>query len=165
MISMEMKKRGKVFAKGQRNLIVNRNVVAAMHRATLITERNVKENTPISHGTLVRSIASDVSTSGVSVVGKVGTPLEYAEVVEKGRKPGKFPNIENLELWVQRTFQVSGTELRRLTFRIARSIKKKGIRGRKMFEIGLNESRPKINKIFKRVGAKIASELNDDGGV
>lgn len=75
-----------------------------------------------------------VSLSGTSVAGVVGTPLEYGEVVELGRRPGKFPPLAPIELWVRRKLGVPDAEARGVAFLVARKIARVGFDGAHMFE-------------------------------
>lgn len=64
-------------------LIIDR-FVQGMGKACLIPERQAKANCPVDEGLLRASIAHDVSVNRQSIVGRVGTNLEYAPYVHQG---------------------------------------------------------------------------------
>src|SRR5687768_99335 len=80
----------------------------AMAEATLLLEREVKIRTPIGVTESARgSIASQVDRGvplgrGMTIRGRVGSPLAHVAVIERGRRPGKMPPVDALELWVRR---------------------------------------------------------------
>lgn len=100
-------------------------------------ESEIVQRTPAGVGGsagLRGSIAADaptVSMAGASV--SVGSPLEYAEPVEFGRKPGKQPPMGPLALWARRKLGVPKDEADGVGFAIARKIALKGTEGAFMF--------------------------------
>jgi hypothetical protein len=100
-------------------------------------ESEIVQRTPAGVGGsagLRGSIAADapkVSMTGASVA--VGSPLEYAEPVEYGRKPGKQPPVEPLALWARRKLGIPKEEADGVGFAIARRIALKGTDGAFMF--------------------------------
>lgn len=76
--------------------------------------------------------------------GIVASPQKYAVVVEKGRRPGaKMPPVAAIELWARRVLGVTG-----LGFVIARSIAKKGIKPRPIFETVAKRGQSVVQRIF-----------------
>jgi len=59
---------------------------------------------------------------------------KYAPDVEKGQKPGRWPNMEDLQLWVKKKLGVSKKRLRSVTFLVARKIHDKGTEAQPFFE-------------------------------
>lgn len=60
------------------------NVTASMEKSCLMLEREAKQNVPSGTGMLRNSIGSEVKKEADTVVGEVGTPLQYAVYVEYG---------------------------------------------------------------------------------
>ncbi len=99
-----------------------------------------------------------------------GTPAEYGEVMEHGRKPGsRMPPIEAIANWVwdkRYIFPDVQTEedAVAVAFPIARAIAKKGFssasegsgKGWKMFEKGMKATMPQAEKILIQVRDRIA---------
>jgi len=85
---------------------------------------------------LAGSIAGEVMMMGKSVVGIVGTPLEYGEVVEMGRRPNRaMPPIAPIQRWVRSKLGISGEkEQRSVAYAIALTIAREGFEGAHMFE-------------------------------
>ena len=95
---------------------------------------------------LAGSIYGDVQSVGVGVVqGLVGSPLEYGEVIELGRRPGSaMPPVEPLALWAIRKLGVDEDESMNIGFAIAKSIARYGFKtypeGAQMFSKAWEES-------------------------
>ena len=119
-------------------LFVREETEAVLGIITARLEAEVARRTPAGVGGqagLRGSIHGEtVSLSGHSVAGVVGTPLEYGEVVETGRRPGKFPPLAPIELWVRRKLGVPDAEARGVAFLVARKIARVGFDGAHMFE-------------------------------
>lgn len=89
------------------------------------------------------SIAGEVKAFGRSVAGIVGTPLEYGEVVELGRRPGKrMPPVDPIALWARRKLGVPENKAKSVGFAIARKIAVEGFEGAHMFEKAWEEVGP-----------------------
>lgn len=82
--------------------LVAREIKASMLKATLAVERSAKQVVPKDTGNLRRSLTHEVTASGAFVVGKVGSNVPYAKVVEEGRTPGKMPPEGALLAWMGR---------------------------------------------------------------
>ncbi len=54
-------------------------------------------------------------------------PANYAETVHYGRNPGSMPPPQALEKWVRRKLKVPKKDVRHVAFKIAMSIKQRGI--------------------------------------
>ena len=102
-------------------------------------EKEVVERTPAGVGGdagLRGSIHGEVVSFGMPVKAQVGTPLEYGEVVEHGRRPGKaMPPVEPIAQWARSILGITDAkEARSVGFAIARKIAVKGFEGAHMFE-------------------------------
>ena len=118
----------------------SREMDRTMDRIVRRLEGEIAKRTPAGVGGsagLRGSIAGEVQTMGRTVTGTVGTPLEYGEVVELGRRPGKaFPPVDPIALWARRKLGVSDEKSRGVGFAIARKIAIHGFEGAHMFEEG-----------------------------
>ena len=69
----------------------------AMRRATLIVTRAAKINSPVDTGRLRSSITPAIRTSGIKIVGVVGSIVEYAPKIEQPgpvRRTGRRPYLQ-----------------------------------------------------------------------
>jgi hypothetical protein len=143
--------------------IANLHLVKAMQKSVIKVESEIKPLTPVGvSGNMRASIGSQVSSNGLgAVVGKVSSSLkDYPAVMEFGRKPGRMPPVEALERWVQVKMRVPASELREVAFVVARSIARKGIKGRKFFERGFKASQSSILHYFAQALDDIAESLS-----
>jgi len=76
----------------------------------------------------------------------VANKSSYAGVIEYGRRPGsKRPPVEAIARWAQRKFSMPYPQARRVSFAIARSIGRRGIKGRYVL------TSEKTTKKFKQI--------------
>jgi hypothetical protein len=88
---------------------------------------------PVDRGTYRRSFeAHDLPDGAVFL-----NTSSHGEIVERGRRPGKWPPREAIERWVRRKFRVSlgrgrkaDAQVRSIAFLVARKIARKGIEGK-----------------------------------
>lgn len=151
--------------------VVQGEMRAAMHEATMFGVRRVKERTPQgvmgAQGGLLASIQPEVRPISSGVLGIVGSAHRYGLVVEEGRRPGqKMPpggkgSLERpLLRWIQVKMGVGRDEAEGIEFLVRRKIAKKGTKGAFMFEKTLEEDWPEFQRIFDRYGIRIARELS-----
>lgn len=162
--------------------LLNRHLERGMEAATKFTASKIVPNVPVGvSARLKNSIGSEIRTEGIgSVVGTVGSSLkgeEYPAVMELGRKPGaKMPPPEALVRWVH-VKHLAGTysiksrrrqggkkrqadEDLQVAFMIARSIARKGIKGKFYMRDGLRAARPSIPRFFKTEMDLMMEELS-----
>ena len=106
-------------------------------------------------GTLERSITWQKVRTGLV---EVGSGLDYAVIREYGRQPWRFPPLDALVGWTARKGMISADKSARyddlyymdkgVVFVIARSIARKGIKGKHTFQNVLNRERKEIQKIY-----------------
>jgi len=101
------------------------------------------------------SIFGEVRTMGSTITGTVGTPVEYGIVVEMGRKPGKFPPIAPIELWVRRILGVPAGQARGVAFVVARKIAEHGTEGAWMFRDTWERLEPWARGVMDNIPANI----------
>ena len=131
-------------------------------------ESEVVKRTPVGVGGnagLRGSIHGEVAAYGKSVTGTVGTPFEYGEVVEKGRRPGKaMPPVSPIALWAQRKLGVSADEAQGVGFAIARKISIEGFEGAHMFEKAWKASERWITGQLQGLPGRIVTRLEHGTG-
>uniref|UniRef100_A0A6M3K6A5 Tail protein n=1 Tax=viral metagenome TaxID=1070528 RepID=A0A6M3K6A5_9ZZZZ len=110
---------------------------------------------------LAGSIHGAVVSQGFPIHGVVGTPLEYAIVVEEGRRPNRaMPPVGPIALWAQRKLGVNVEDARSVGFVIARSIGKKGFKGAHMFRKAWEQlerwAQTELQSIVDRVSERLS---------
>ena len=146
--------------------VINREGGRAMDLSVKTIERVAKPLTPVGvSGRLRNSIGSSVSISTSQIIGKVGSTLRgelYPSVIEGGRRPGAaMPPPDKLTRWVQLRLRVPANQARGVAFTVARSIARKGIKGRRMLQRGFEQSKGYINATFTQALNRIAEGLSN----
>lgn len=140
--------------------ITRQEIERSMLEALLLTERELKENTPVgAHGLLRGSYAHEIrgATRG-DVVGIVGSPLNYALPVELGTKP-HFPPLDALKDWVEKKLGVDPSRSENVAFLVARKIAKRGTKGAGMASKTFAENSLQIIAILEAAVPRIAARL------
>ena len=100
--------------------------------------KEIVEKTPRGVGGqagLAGSIHGEVVQFGRSYLDRIGTPLEYAPVIELGRRPGqRRPPVAPIALWARRILGLPSDEAERAAYAISIAIGRRGFPGRFMFE-------------------------------
>lgn len=153
---------------GKAPAIVQNNLDRAITEATLFLDAKVKANTPQgvsgAQGGLLGSIQHDVTGRGTPLIkGVVMSAHKYAEVIEKGRRPGKgLPRADVLRGWIEKKLGITNEkDYARVNFLIRRKIRRHGFKGAHMFEKALNENFSQVQSIFKNMGLTIVRELSE----
>jgi hypothetical protein len=140
--------------------LIDKELTQAMTQSVLTLEARIKPLTPVFRGRLRGSIGSQVRREGVgSIVGIVGSSLNevYPAVMEFGRRPGAAgPPSGALERWAH---LVLGDG--RLAYVVARSIHRKGIKGRQFMKRGFEAGKGAINQFFAHALERIAQGLSN----
>lgn len=139
-------------------------MLGAMHGSVAHLQEQVQGRTPVGvSGDLKKSIIQRVYGSPVALFGEVSTPLLYGAPIEFGRKPGKMPPVDALELWVIRKLGIS-QDSRGVAYVIARAIARRGIKAVGMFSKGLEAAMPGIHRLWQATEAKIAARIESELG-
>lgn len=121
-----------------------------MKDALELTTAEVRERTPIAFGTLRRGIGYDLTFGKHEIEGTVSAPdVPYAAAVEKGRRPGRFPNLRKLQHWVEVKLGITGAANKRVAFLVGRKIARFGTKGAFMFRDGAEAAFPKALRILQ----------------
>jgi hypothetical protein len=182
---IEIRNADRVIAELKELMIQYPEIARDETRATLTLiaarmESEVMQRTPAGVGGaagLRGSIFGEVRGSAKKMQGIWGTPVKYGEVIEYGRKPGKFPPVLPIEKWVQRILGIpntaaEGSRLRQsyvVAAAIARAIFRRGYspngnvgpRGARMFEKAWDESEDWVANLIERLPQQI---VNRAGG-
>lgn len=144
--------------------LVTEEMTGAIWEAEMLTERETKERTPVGiggGGGLKGSIAAHEPVRlADNIIGKVGTPLNYAVPVEIGTKP-HWPPIQPLVDWAEHKFGLPRDEARTAGFLIARKIARVGTKGARMFHDAWNANRAQVQRIFERAQKRILETVGD----
>lgn len=132
--------------------ILNEELEIALRRSVQRVQSDVKRETPVDTGRLRGSITSEVTGSGKSLKGIVGTNVKYAPYVEFGTRP-HFPPLSALEVWARR----HGTT----AWNVAIGIARKGTKAREMFKKGLDTNMGWVQKEFEAVADRVVKRLAD----
>ena len=144
---------------------VKKHMVKAMGKSVAVIEGEIKPLTLVGvSGNLRNSISGKVKEPGGRVKGIVGigAPLSvravYPSVMEFGRKPGPVPP-GNLERWVHLKLRVPTQKAAGVAFMVARSIARKGIKGKFMFKKGWAASERRVKGFFDKAVEDVVDDL------
>lgn len=124
--------------------------------ASIVVTRNVKEFTPAgaSRGGgegLQASIRYQIYPTAGEVMGVIDSPLRYVEPVEIGSRP-HMPPVESLREWAES----KGLS----AWAVAKSIAKRGTKGRWMFKKGFEASEPMLERIGNAAVSRILQRVD-----
>lgn len=141
----------------------DKHLLRAMHESVVTLEAYATSYAPVFMGRLRNSLASEVKHLGTgTIVGRVGTSLTsevYPLVMEYGRKPGRMPPPQALERWVQLKFGVSGAEMKRAAYNVARKIAARGIKPKLFLKKAYLTGQNQVQNYFAQALERIAEAL------
>jgi len=159
-IELEVRTQGVIFTPAA-TAIWDREITRALEIIIMNLKNKIVLATPAYTGTLQNSVTAEQRGTGFNRQGVVGTPSKYAWVIEKGRLPGSFPNIDAVKTWAKRKLGVpEGPALDRTAYLICRAIYQKGTKGVKMFEKTFESERARILKMLDEAVARVTKRLN-----
>jgi len=142
--------------------LIDRRFKPAFHGSVIGIQSHARRGAPVFRGRLRNSIASEVSGFGSNLVGKVGSTIreEYPEVMEFGRKPGaKMPPPAALERWVQLQLKVPKGLSKGVAFVVARSIGRKGIKGRRFMTKAVDATKVRVGMLLRHALQQFTDDL------
>ena len=152
-----------VFDDAKSRDILDQEIERLLEEVTQEAERRVSVKTPVgATSNLLGSVFGEVRGTPARE-GVVGWNAPYGIIVEMGRRPGKFPPIGPIELWVRRKLGVPADRSRAVAFLVARKIARKGTKGQKIFERMFSEMQPVFQAGLNRMGERIAARLGGQG--
>jgi hypothetical protein len=119
---------------------------------------NIVKRTPVGwSGALRGGYAIEVRRANTTIpVGIIANPIQYHDIREEGRLPGRRPPVDALIPWVGSKLGVPpGPERRSIAFLVARKIGAQGYEGAHMVEEGWEETRGEIKPRLKELGLKL----------
>ena len=137
----------------------------AMAEITGILRREVMARTPVgASGNLRGSIFTEIKGENPSVLrGVVASRVPYAGYVEFGRRAGggipPWREGSPLYRWVAYKLGPPDGSIERVSFLVARSIARHGIRGRRMFARALEENQSRIEGRIRELVDEIARRV------
>jgi len=150
---------------------IDAELEAAMGESGQLLTTMVAARTPVNFGILrssiqwpagfevrgtpsgARGLEGLVRASPVQMAGT--SPHEYANYVEFGRRPGKWPPVGPIQLWVIRKLSPPADELDSIVFLVRRKIGTKGTEPKKMFHRAWAEGgKTRVQRIFDQVPQK-----------
>ncbi len=139
--------------------IVREELTAAVMESEMLLEREVKDLTPTTHGILRASFAAHSPVIlADSVIGVMGTSVDYAVPVELGTKPHWAP-IEPLVDWVQHKLGYTGEKAEKVARAVQFGIAHHGTPAHGMVHRGFNRSRAQVAMFFHRALLRIGDRL------
>lgn len=152
---------------------------------TQLAKAGVQKAAPVFRGILASSLRTDVVGSAIRgeaiVRGKVfsnGAAAVYAGVVDRGRRPGTFPNVGAIRRWVDlkikrgeitvnlkklfpdREKRPKHSEIvNALAFRIGQKMKARGTKGKKYVQKGIKDKRSEINRLADRIAELLEADI------
>lgn len=119
--------------------------------SALLVEGQAKRLVPVDTGNLRRTITHRVDRAPIPLFAEVGTNAKYARVVHDGRRAGApMPPSSALAGWARRHSIPKGS-----LYVLARSIGRKGIKGRPFLRRALVDMRGQIDAAMSRASKEI----------
>lgn len=135
-------------------------VMAGMELTVQAAEAEIVKYTPVDQGILRASVFGRVVDQWPRVQGVLGSPLVYAAPVEAGSRP-HWPPSAPIQAWVHRKFGLSGKEMIRVAFLVARAISRRGTRGHHMFARGVALAERLAPRFLEAAVNRVAQTLSD----
>jgi hypothetical protein len=110
-------------------------------------------------GAWLQTKGVEISASGIVGFSDPTPTAPYSWFVIYGRPPGKMPPVDAIMPWVSKKLGVVGDSLRSVAFAIARSIGRKGTKGRDFITPIVKKNTP----LWKRVLEKALAPEADNG--
>lgn len=139
--------------------VIFNEIDLTMHRSLDIFQGEVRPRTPVVFGTLRNSISPHVQGISPNLHGELRTSLVYGDVVELGRRPGKWPPQDAIELWVRRKLGLSGPEAEEAAFLIARKIGRSGTQGAYMFRDGFRAGKGTVIRQWETLPGRVVPKI------
>lgn len=126
-------------------------VRTAMTAGSLLIEGTARSLAPKDTGRLAGSITHAITGGGANLTSTIGPSVAYGLYAEKGRRAGKMPPIAAIAPWARR----HGID----PFVLARSIARKGTKGRPYMLPAFNQNVSRVVSLFEKVGAVVVRRM------
>lgn len=145
--------------------ITNRHLRTSMQQSLLTIGANVIPLVPVGvSGRLRNSMGSEIKELDGSLIGRFGSSLKdetYPQVMEFGRGPGSYPEMNQLLRWVHLKIRPGEAREASVTFMIARAIFEHGIKGRYFMKQGFDKAKTAVIGYFNQALDRIARDLTN----
>lgn len=140
-------------------------IFKGLQDAAIALWSKAKVNAPVFRGLLRESILYHVQMEQGRIVGRVGSALIYAPVVEYGRDKGWFPNVAELRAWARRKLgaervRVAGKQWN-LAYIIGRAISIRGFQAQPYLTPASEELAPRIRQMVEQ---RVSEAIQAEGG-
>lgn len=145
--------------------MVIEELTAATYEAEMLLERETKDLTPVGvggAGGLRGNIQSDVpQVLGNTVIGVMGSTLNYAEAVELGTYPHAVSaaGVQAIEDWVRHKLGIGDKEAQRVADAVAWKIRMHGTPAVGMFHRALSWNKAQLEQIYAAAAGRIVQRL------
>lgn len=126
-------------------------VRTSMTAGSLLIEGTARSLAGKDTGRNAGSITHRISGSGANLTSRIGPSTAYGYFAEKGRRPGKMPPVSAVEGWARR----KGID----PFVLARSIARKGTKGKPYMVPSFQQNQGKVVKLFEGVAKKVVARM------
>lgn len=148
MIQLKVKVTGKTNANFSK--IFDEEIRRSINESLILLQAEIRKNTPVGVTSNLRTgINRRLISNRKGEVGVIGPAQTYADIREVGRRPGKMPPNEPIELWVKRKLRPTKDKLKSATYLVRRKIGRQGYRGAFMFRNAENKLRSRVLKILR----------------
>jgi hypothetical protein len=145
--------------------MVIEELTAATYKAEMLLERETKELTPVGVNAALRdNIYSQVpEVLGDTVIGMMGSTLNYAEAVELGTQPHAVSEagVLAIEDWVRHKLGIAAEEAQRVAEAVAWKIRMRGTPAVGMFHRALAWNKQQLEQIYAAAAGRIAQRLGE----
>lgn len=139
--------------------LAERELMAAMTEATMLVEREVKENIPRgATGLTAASVTSDAFSTATGPLGVVGSSQPSALFVELGTRP-HMPPVAALVPWVRSVLGLNEEKAKSVAFLIARKIARVGTKAQRPFGRAQESTAAQVQRMFEDAAGRIAVQL------
>lgn len=121
-----------------------REVRTAMVAGSALLKATQQELAPRFSSETVNSIATTITGGGANLTASTGPRNAHGYYADQGRRPGKPPPISAIEPWAR----AKGID----PFVLARSIGRKGTKGKRFVAPSLERNEARIRALFANVG-------------
>lgn len=121
-----------------------------------------QERSPIDRGFYRNGFTNEVKVTGPGVItGRIFNTADpiVVEVIENGRKPGRFPPVDVIRAWAMRKLAVPVNLAASVAYLIGRKIARFGIPGKFVFRETAVALKPEIDAAGVRIVEGIAARL------
>lgn len=133
-----------------------------MQKSVDYAQEAIRLETPVNTGKIRQSIATEIRGTSAGITGEIFTPLVYGLPLEYGRKPGRMPPVDVIQLWVHQKGIAAGQDERQVAYLIARAIGRRGTKGAHMFEKGMKNAESRIMRLWEDATGDILAEFANE---